>query len=77
MAKDENDRVIVHAVIDLGHNLGLQVVAEGVEDEETWNLLATMGCDLVQGYYVSRPMPAEECTSWLNERQGQQSVKIP
>ena len=60
------DAFITQAVIDLGHNLGLEVVAEGIEDEETWDRLAAMGCDQVQGYYLSHPIPATEFTSWLD-----------
>jgi diguanylate cyclase len=51
---------LVRATIDLGHAMGLRVVAEGVEDQETLDLLAEMGCDLAQGYYISRPKPADE-----------------
>src|SRR4051812_3006960 len=58
MAIDENDFVIVRSIIDLGHNLGLAVVAEGVEDQASIDHLGALGCDLVQGYYVSRPLPA-------------------
>jgi diguanylate cyclase (GGDEF)-like protein/PAS domain S-box-containing protein len=62
---DQNDAVIVRSTVDLGHNLGLRVVAEGVEDEATLNELANLGCDSVQGYYVARPMPAAELVAWL------------
>ena len=62
MDKDENDAVIVRSTIDLGRNLGLRVVAEGVENEEVWNRLMALGCDMAQGYYLSRPVPAEEIT---------------
>jgi len=65
MAVDENDAVIVRSTIELGHNLGLEVVAEGVESEEIWRELARLGCDLAQGYYLSRPMQAEALASWL------------
>jgi diguanylate cyclase (GGDEF)-like protein len=58
MLTDDNDAVIVRSTIDLAHNLGLRVVAEGVEDYETWMQLADLGCDMAQGYYVSRPVPA-------------------
>lgn len=57
MATNQEDAVIVHSIIDLGHNLGLKVVAEGVEDRETMDLLVKMGCDEAQGYYFSRPLP--------------------
>jgi EAL domain-containing protein (putative c-di-GMP-specific phosphodiesterase class I) len=65
MALDDNDAVIVRSTIELARNLGLQVVAEGVETQEMWTLLADLGCDLAQGYYLSRPIPAEDITSWL------------
>jgi len=65
MATDPHDAVIVAATIDLGHNLGLRVVAEGVEDEDTLRELRRRGCDLAQGYLFSRPLPAEELESWL------------
>jgi len=50
----------VRSTIELGHALGLRIVAEGIEDEATLNLLAEYGCDVAQGYCISRPMPAEE-----------------
>ncbi len=65
MATNENDAVIVRSAIELAHALGLQVVAEGVEDAETWQRLAQLGCDAGQAYYVARPMPAEEMGRWL------------
>jgi len=67
---NENDAHITQSVIDLGHNLGLEVVAEGIEDEGTWDRLVAMGCDQVQGYYLSRPIPAAELTSWLTNSLG-------
>ena len=57
--------MIVRSIIDLAHNLGVQVVAEGVEDEATMELLIEYGCDEAQGYYFSRPMPAEDVMPWL------------
>jgi diguanylate cyclase (GGDEF)-like protein/PAS domain S-box-containing protein len=65
MAENDDNAFIVRSVIDLGHNLCLQVVAEGVENQETWNMLASMGCDVAQGFHLSRPMPASEIPSWL------------
>jgi diguanylate cyclase (GGDEF)-like protein len=65
MARDENDAAIVYTSIDLSHNLGLQVVAEGVDDEGVLMRLRTRGCDAVQGMYLSRPLPAEELIAWL------------
>jgi EAL domain-containing protein (putative c-di-GMP-specific phosphodiesterase class I) len=56
---------IVRSVVDLGHNLALQVVAEGVETRETVALLTATGCDIAQGYLLARPMPAADLPSWL------------
>jgi diguanylate cyclase (GGDEF)-like protein len=65
MATDKDDETIVRSTIDLAHNLGLKVVAEGVENQETWNGLAAMGCDELQGYYISRPLLPDQLTEWL------------
>jgi diguanylate cyclase (GGDEF)-like protein len=64
MARDENDAVIVRSTIDLAHNLGLRVVAEGVESENDLNRLRAWGCDFAQGYYLSRPLPVESINEW-------------
>jgi diguanylate cyclase (GGDEF)-like protein len=58
MAVDEADEAIVRSTIELAHNLGLRVVAEGVESAETWMRLGALGCDLAQGFHLSRPLPA-------------------
>ena len=68
MAESDNDAVIVRSTIDLGRNLGLQVVAEGVETERAWEELNELGCTLAQGYYLTRPVPAAELTEWLRRR---------
>ena len=65
LATNRADAAIVRSVVDLGHNLGLQVVAEGIETEECWAATAATGCDLAQGFLLARPMPIEEMTSWL------------
>jgi diguanylate cyclase (GGDEF)-like protein len=65
MEENENDAVIVRSTIDLGRNLGLRVVAEGVETAEAWSRLVALGCDVAQGYYLSRPVPAAELAAWL------------
>ena len=70
MAADGNDAVIVRSTIELGHNLGLRVVAEGVEDAATWTLLRDCGCDLVQGIHLSPPLPAEEVARAILELGG-------
>lgn len=59
------DRTIVRSIIDLGHNLGLRVVAEGIEDQMAWEQLAELGCDIGQGYFVTRPLPADELDRWM------------
>jgi diguanylate cyclase (GGDEF)-like protein len=68
MHDDSNDAVIVRSTVDLGHNLGLRVVAEGIETREAWDQLAQLGCDLAQGYLVCRPAPADQFTPWLVAR---------
>ena len=68
MATDEDDTAIVQAIVELGHRLGKRVVAEGVEDLVTYTRLREMGCDVAQGYWLSRPMTAEAATAWLVAR---------
>ncbi len=65
MEHDRDDAVIVRSTVDLAHNLGLAVIAEGVETEATLNLLRNMGCDMAQGYYIGRPLPADEFARFL------------
>ena len=60
MLGDGNDRIVVRSTIDLARNLGLHVVAEGVEDDAQWELLSSFGCRYVQGYHVGRPEPESE-----------------
>jgi EAL domain-containing protein (putative c-di-GMP-specific phosphodiesterase class I) len=67
MTEDENDAVIVRSTIDLARNLGLEVVAEGVENARTWSDLESYGCDIAQGYFLSRPVLADELAAWLKE----------
>jgi diguanylate cyclase (GGDEF)-like protein len=66
MATDEEDRAIVRSTIGLAHSLGIHVVAEGVEDKETAQLLAELGCDWAQGYYFGRPLSEAELKPWLD-----------
>jgi len=65
MATEDKDAAIVRSTVELGHNLGLVVVAEGVEDAEVISLLREFGCDLAQGYGVSRPLPWEQLEAWM------------
>jgi len=67
MPQSENDQQIVRSTIDLACNLGLKVVAEGVETKEIWRDLANLGCDVAQGYYLTRPIPPQELVEWLNK----------
>jgi diguanylate cyclase (GGDEF)-like protein/PAS domain S-box-containing protein len=60
-----SDRAIVGSIVELAHSLGLEVVAEGVEDDATWRLLEGLGCDFAQGFYLARPLPAEYLDRWL------------
>jgi diguanylate cyclase (GGDEF)-like protein len=64
---DGDNTTIVRSTIELGHNLGLSVTAEGVEDQETWNILGALGCDEAQGYFMSKPLPVAQLEKWLNE----------
>jgi diguanylate cyclase (GGDEF)-like protein len=65
MLENDNDAVLVRSAIDLGHNLGLTVVAEGVEKAEHVAALRDFGCDVAQGYHYARPMPPDEVATWL------------
>ncbi|WP_020653275.1 putative bifunctional diguanylate cyclase/phosphodiesterase [Massilia niastensis] len=64
MAASGDSATIVKSTIELGHNLGLKVVAEGVESEVVWERLVALGCDIAQGYLISRPMPAQQFKAW-------------
>jgi diguanylate cyclase (GGDEF)-like protein len=68
MDENPDDAVIVRSTIDLGRNLGLRVVAEGVETQEAWQQLEDLGCDVAQGYFLSRPVPADQLEDWLGAR---------
>jgi EAL domain-containing protein (putative c-di-GMP-specific phosphodiesterase class I) len=68
MERDGGDATIVRSTVDLAHNMGLQVVAEGIESQAAWGILARMGCDQGQGFLISRPMPACQFFDWVAER---------
>jgi EAL domain-containing protein (putative c-di-GMP-specific phosphodiesterase class I) len=65
MMDDDNDAVIVRSIIDLSHNMGRTVTAEGVESKDIYDLLEILGCDMAQGYHVCEPLPADELFVWL------------
>jgi EAL domain-containing protein (putative c-di-GMP-specific phosphodiesterase class I) len=67
MARD-GDETVVRSIVDLGHALGFRIIAEGVEAEETWQQLADIGVDYIQGYVMTRPLAAEQFTEWLEGR---------
>jgi diguanylate cyclase (GGDEF)-like protein len=67
MTADDNDAVIVRSTIDLAHNLGDLVIAEGVENQDALDLLEILGCDHAQGYHISHPLPADELVSWMKD----------
>jgi EAL domain-containing protein (putative c-di-GMP-specific phosphodiesterase class I) len=69
MHEDANDAMIVRATTELGRNLGLRVVAEGVETRAAWDQLAELHCDIAQGYYLSRPITAQALTRWMALRE--------
>jgi EAL domain-containing protein (putative c-di-GMP-specific phosphodiesterase class I) len=75
-ATDPDDAAIVRSMIELAGALGLRVVAEGVEDERTWRMLAVAGCQLAQGWFCARPMPAGELLSWLARYEGPRSAQL-
>jgi diguanylate cyclase (GGDEF)-like protein len=68
MLANVDDGILVRSVVDLGHNLGLTVVAEGVEDQETLDALTAVGCDVAQGFYLGRPMSSEAFDLWRAAR---------
>ena len=72
---DEADMAIVRSTIDLAHNLSLRTVAEGVETAEAMSWLHEHGCDVVQGYYISRPLPEDQFIGWVRERM--RGVPVP
>jgi EAL domain-containing protein (putative c-di-GMP-specific phosphodiesterase class I) len=68
MTHDADDAAIVRSIVELGHALGLRVVAEGVETPETWVALQALRCDAAQGWLVSPALPADDLTPWLQRR---------
>jgi diguanylate cyclase (GGDEF)-like protein len=77
MLSDESDLIIVRSTINLGHDLGLKVVAEGVEDEATLHRLAGLGCDLAQGYHFSKPLAPGAFNEWIGLSPDMPDVILP
>ena len=69
-SKDPEARAMLESSVDLARALGLSLVAEGVEVEDDWNLLAELGVDLAQGWYIAKAMPGDELLAWWQEREG-------
>lgn len=69
MGSKKNDYTIVESVINLGHNLGLSVVAEGVETNKVLHALKVLKCDYVQGYLISKPLQKSDFLKWMNQNQ--------
>lgn len=74
MTENDNDAIIVRSTIDLAHNLGLKVVAEGVETADTMEILYVLGCDVAQGYLISRPLASDKFIHWLRQQQPDSSL---
>jgi EAL domain-containing protein (putative c-di-GMP-specific phosphodiesterase class I) len=70
------DKIIVESTINLAHKLGLTVVAEGIEDEATLIWLKDNGCEMAQGFFISRPLPAHQLSQWLTTCQYQKTGKV-
>jgi diguanylate cyclase (GGDEF)-like protein len=68
LANNQEDMLIVRSIVELGHNLGFKVVAEGLENQESLSALQALNCDIAQGYWISRPMPSENFVAWLLSR---------
>ncbi len=77
MPDDKADEAIVEAVITLAHRLGIRVVAEGIETERTFERLGEMGCDIGQGYWISRPIPADDVVTWVRRWPLERGVRVP
>lgn len=73
IANSYGDQILVQTILKLGHSLGIEVVAEGVETPDDLKLLRAFGCKLMQGYHLGRPAPQYEVTGWLKQRKALQS----
>ncbi|HEX3691082.1 MAG TPA: EAL domain-containing protein [Solirubrobacteraceae bacterium] len=76
MDRERGDALIVQSTVELAHNLGLRVVAEGVETKEIWEALGQLGCDYAQGYFLCKPMAPDELCAWLEQSGSAQPVAI-
>ncbi len=74
--QDSSARAILGSSIELARKLDMRVVAEGVENREDWDLVAKLGCDIVQAYFIARPMPAEQLEKWLRDWEEMSTVLL-
>jgi EAL domain-containing protein (putative c-di-GMP-specific phosphodiesterase class I) len=77
LGEDPKDEIIVRAMVDIAHRFGLEVTAEGVESEPAWALLAAIGCDVVQGFRLARPLTADAFSAWLVTREAPEASAAP
>jgi diguanylate cyclase (GGDEF)-like protein len=77
MAESSEDVTIVRSIIDLAHALGIDAVAEGVENDAAWDTLGALGCDSAQGWYIARPMSADAVTEWLLRHPSRRDAALP
>ena len=75
IATNNSDALIVQSTINLGHRMGMYVTAEGIEDQESLNILEQFGCDFVQGYFISKPLPASDLERWWQKHYGTEAVE--
>jgi diguanylate cyclase len=73
IATDDHDQAIVRSVVAMAHTLGLSVIAEGVEDQPSLDLVSQLGCDAAQGYHVRRPASADEITDWILDHEAHEA----
>ena len=76
MTEDKDDDVIVLATIELAHNLGFEIVAEGVHDQQTWERLKELKCDVAQGHYISKPLSATAFMAWLMNKNAEKKSQV-
>lgn len=72
--KQSPDLAIVHAILTMGHGLGLRIVAEGIETTEQLHMLTSLGCDFVQGYLIEKPLEARRFTHWLERKRKNSNI---
>ena len=77
MGESSKSETIVRSIIRLARDLDLGVVAEGVETREEWSVLESLGCLMAQGYFVSKPLPADELLAWLRHQRRPGPVSAP